>query len=167
MSTEVLENAHRADGQAAGAGRWLPLSSLLLLAYGALLAHAVFAPSLGWSEPQWMGHASTLVFFGFALLHAGAFLGWRNALVFWGISFGVSLAFETVGVLTGAIYGDYHYSDMLGPKIFGLVPALIPLAWFMMMSNAARQCTTHSRPNCTSNVRPKCTRATAQFLHFR
>jgi hypothetical protein len=86
MSTEVLENAHRADGQAAGAGRWLPFSSLLLLlTYGALLAHAVFAPSLGWS----------------------------------------------------------------------------------LLSNAARQCTTHSRPNCTSNVRPKCTRATAQFLHFR
>jgi putative membrane protein len=35
-------------------------------------------------------------------------------------------------VRTGLVYGPYHYSDMLGPKL-GHVPVLIPLAWFMMI----------------------------------
>ncbi len=33
---------------------------------------------------------------------------------------------------TGWVYGPYHYTDKLGPKFLGLVPYLIPLAWFMM-----------------------------------
>jgi uncharacterized membrane protein len=35
-------------------------------------------------------------------------------------------------VRTGLIYGPYHYSNMLGPKL-GHVPILIPLAWVMMI----------------------------------
>ena len=46
--------------------------------------------------------------------------------------FGVSLLFESVGVATGLIYGPYHYTAALGPKFLGLVPYLIPVAWFMM-----------------------------------
>jgi uncharacterized membrane protein len=37
-----------------------------------------------------------------------------------------------VGVATGLIFGDYHYTDALGMRI-GHVPVLIPLAWFMMI----------------------------------
>jgi hypothetical protein len=37
-----------------------------------------------------------------------------------------------VGVATGLIYGAYHYTELLGPKL-GHVPLLIPLAWFMMI----------------------------------
>jgi putative membrane protein len=44
----------------------------------------------------------------------------------------ISWAFEQVGVATGAIYGPYHYTDVLGVKL-GHVPLLIPLAWFMMI----------------------------------
>ena len=33
---------------------------------------------------------------------------------------------------TGWVYGPYHYTDQLGPKFLGLVPYLIPVAWFMM-----------------------------------
>lgn len=39
---------------------------------------------------------------------------------------------EEIGVRTGFIYGHYHYSNMLGPKL-GSVPVIIPLAWFMMI----------------------------------
>jgi putative membrane protein len=45
----------------------------------------------------------------------------------------VSLAFESVGVATGLVDGPYHYSLKLGPLFLGLVPFLIPVAWFMMM----------------------------------
>jgi putative membrane protein len=76
---------------------------------------------------------TTLVGFGFALLHASLRWNWRAALTLFVISFVVSLAFESLGVATGLVYGPYHYTDTLGPKFLGLVPYLIPAAWFMMM----------------------------------
>ncbi len=74
----------------------------------------------------------TLVGFSFAFLHSLQREGWRNALHLLALVFGVSLLFESVGVATGWVYGPYHYTDLLGPKFLGLVPYLIPVAWFMM-----------------------------------
>jgi uncharacterized membrane protein len=74
----------------------------------------------------------TLTGFAFALLHAGQREGWRRALGLLALVFIVSLLFESVGVATGWVYGPYHYTDQLGPKFLGLVPYLIPVAWFMM-----------------------------------
>lgn len=75
----------------------------------------------------------TALGFTFALLHASVTLSWKNALLLVALTFIVSLAFESVGVATGIIYGPYHYTEKLGPKFLGLVPYLIPLAWFMML----------------------------------
>ena len=74
----------------------------------------------------------TLVLVLFSLTHALYALGWRHTLVFFVSSAVISWAFEQVGVATGAIYGPYHYTDVLGVKL-GHVPLLIPLAWFMMI----------------------------------
>lgn len=74
----------------------------------------------------------TLVFVVFALLHCAATEGALFTAEFFGISAVVSYALEEIGVRTGAIYGPYHYSDMLGAKL-GHVPVIIPLAWFMMV----------------------------------
>src|SRR3712207_4262093 len=41
------------------------------------------------------------------------------------------LVFESVGLATGFPYGEYTYSDDLGPTLLG-VPFLVPLAWLMM-----------------------------------
>ncbi len=71
--------------------------------------------------------------FTFALLHGAVTLGWRRIILLVALTFLVSLAFESVGVATGLVYGPYHYTDKLGPKFLGLVPYLISLAWFMMM----------------------------------
>jgi uncharacterized membrane protein len=68
----------------------------------------------------------------FSLCHAVYTLGWRQALTFFGISAVITWLFEQVGVATGLIYGAYHYTDVLGPKL-GYVPLLIPIAWFMMV----------------------------------
>ncbi len=76
--------------------------------------------------------AQTLILVLFSLTHALYALGWRHTLVFFISSAVISWAFEQVGVATGAIYGSYHYTDYLGPKL-GHVPLLIPLAWFMMI----------------------------------
>lgn len=74
----------------------------------------------------------TLVFTAFSLSHASLVLGWKRAAVFFALSAVVSWFFEQAGVATGAIYGAYHYGDMLGVKL-GHVPVVIPLAWFMMI----------------------------------
>ncbi len=52
--------------------------------------------------------------------------------LFFGLSFVISFIMEELGVRTGLIFGPYHYSDMLGPKVSN-VPVLIPLGWFMMI----------------------------------
>ena len=67
-----------------------------------------------------------------SFFHAWYSLGARNTLVFFALSAVVSWAFEQAGVETGLIYGPYHYTDRLGPKL-GHVPLLIPIAWFMMI----------------------------------
>ncbi len=75
---------------------------------------------------------TTFLAFGFGVMHAGQRLGWIKASLLIFLVFIVGLAFESIGVATGAIYGPYHYNNLLGPKFLGLVPYLIPLAWFMM-----------------------------------
>ncbi len=74
----------------------------------------------------------TLVFTAFSASHAWAALGGKRTLAFFGLSAVVSWLFEFVGVWTGAVYGPYHYGAALGVTLGG-VPAIIPLAWFMMI----------------------------------
>lgn len=75
---------------------------------------------------------STLLVMVFSLTHAMVALGWRHSLIFFALSAAISWTYEQVGVATGAIYGPYHYTAQLGPKL-GHVPLLIPIAWFMMI----------------------------------
>ena len=74
----------------------------------------------------------TLFLMLFSIFHAAYVLGWRHTLLFFGITVAVSWSYEHVGVETGLIYGAYHYTDALGLKL-GLVPIIIPIAWFMMI----------------------------------
>ncbi len=80
----------------------------------------------------WLLQLNTFLFFIFAVTHARAQMGARRMLIFLALTFAISFLFETLGVLTGVIYGPYFYTDRLGAKL-GVVPVLIPLAWFMMM----------------------------------
>jgi uncharacterized membrane protein len=74
----------------------------------------------------------TLAAWVFSLCHAAYTVGGRRALIFFAVSAGISWLLEEIGVATGAVYGAYHYTDALGPKL-GYVPLLIPVAWFMMI----------------------------------
>jgi putative membrane protein len=86
----------------------------------------------GGERPHFLTPLTTLVGLAFAILHAGQRLGWKQALLLLGSVFLVSLLFESVGVATGWVYGPYHYTDKLGPRFLGLVPYIVPAAWFMM-----------------------------------
>ncbi len=68
----------------------------------------------------------------FSLIHAWYSLGGRLTAAFFALSAAISWALEEGGVVTGLVYGGYHYTEYLGPKL-GHVPLLIPLAWFMMI----------------------------------
>ena len=67
-----------------------------------------------------------------SLAHAWYALGGRHTLAFFGLSAAISWVYEEVGVATGMVFGAYHYTNYLGPRL-GDVPLLIPLAWFMMI----------------------------------
>jgi len=105
---------------------------LLLLSIGLNGISLILVATVG-RPPAVMTPLTTLVVFLFAVLHAGAAYGWRRGLTMLVIVVATGLAFESVGVATGVIYGPYHYKDLLGPKFLRLVPFLIPVAWFMMI----------------------------------
>lgn len=105
---------------------------LLLLSIGLNGISLILVATVG-RPPAVMTPLTTLVVFLFAVLHAGAAYGWRRGLTMLVIVVATGLAFESVGVATGVIYGPYHYTDLLGPKFLRLVPFLIPVAWFMMI----------------------------------
>ena len=43
---------------------------------------------------------------------------------------------ETFGTLTGIPFGSYTYTDAFGPRILGVLPVAIPLAWFTVVAGA-------------------------------
>jgi len=71
---------------------------------------------------------SLLYFIGcllYLMLHMVVRLGPVNALLFCLLSTGISAGTELLGTKTGIIFGSYHYTEIMGPKIFGTLPALI------------------------------------------
>lgn len=99
-----------------------------LVAY--FIIAAVVSPWVALPAPGDMGFVPAFTLL--SLLHAGAMLGARRAAIFFGLSVVISFIAEAVGVRTGLVFGPYHYSDMLGPKL-GDVPVLVPIGWFMMI----------------------------------
>lgn len=110
-------------------GLTMLLTLYVLLSMVSIVSIIVFQTS----PPMILTPIGTLLGLAFALTHASRRRGWRDALLLAGLVFAVSLAFESVGVATGWPYGPYHYTNMLGPKFLGLVPYLIPMAWFGTM----------------------------------
>jgi len=109
------------------------LEIVLLIILGLLLAAHLTVIGYRMTVQQLPFQLMTYTFTALILFHAGIMLGWRRALAFFGITFLISLAFEHVGVRTGLIFGHYHYTAVLDPKLFGTVPLVIPMAYFMVI----------------------------------
>jgi uncharacterized membrane protein len=105
---------------------------LLLIIYGLLVVYTLISLLVGLPYHPFFTPLLTLLAFTFALLHGWQTLGWKHTVLLLALTFAISLLLESVGVATGWVYGPYHYTDKLGPKFLGLVPLLIPVAWFMM-----------------------------------
>lgn len=74
---------------------------------------------------------SVVLFAIASLSHAATTRGLRWAATYAVIAVTVGWTAEAIGTTTGWPFGDYSYTDSLGPKI-GPVPLVIPLAWLMM-----------------------------------
>jgi carotene biosynthesis associated membrane protein len=70
--------------------------------------------------------AATMLAFGLLAL------GWRKTGIFLALSYTISLSAELIGTGTGWPFGNYEYTDFLGPKALGRVPFAIPASWFYM-----------------------------------
>jgi len=103
----------------------------LLFLYALMTVYSIVGRPLKIAPSGVITPLVTLTGFAFAILHTGQREGWGRAMRLLALVFGVSLLFESVGVATDWVYGPYHYTNKLGPLFLGLVPYLIPVAWFM------------------------------------
>lgn len=121
----------------------LVLGLLVACTVAALAGYATFG-----LHPAWMGgnaeamraYAAAIV--GFPRVHivlggiAMCIVLARGARARWivpaALVYVVSLSSELMGTTFGLPFGPYHYTDALGIKWLGRVPALIPLSWFTM-----------------------------------
>jgi putative membrane protein len=67
----------------------------------------------------------------FALIHGALRYGVRGIVVFTGLCLAVGNLLENLSVVTGFPFGHYHFTDVMGPKIFH-VPILLGLAYIGM-----------------------------------
>ena len=110
-----------------------PLRAKVIFAlWGIALGYSIFLMIQGTSTlVSWEAHGVLNVCFlsAFAIIHGIARYRTRDFIVFFIISFVTSNVFENIGILTGFPFGNYHYTDILGVKLF-LVPVLIGPAYF-------------------------------------
>ncbi len=60
---------------------------------------------------------------------ARRWLGWRDSIILIAILGLYALAIESSAVITGFPYGTFSYSELLGFKLFGVVPWSVAFAW--------------------------------------
>ena len=65
----------------------------------------------------------------FVLFHAPRTIGWTRLALFFALTCVISWSYESLSIATGFPFGNYHYTDNLGPKL-GTVPLLIMPAYF-------------------------------------
>ncbi|MBV8706172.1 MAG: carotenoid biosynthesis protein [Acidobacteriaceae bacterium] len=67
----------------------------------------------------------------FAFPHGAARYGQRSIIAFFTITLLVGGTMENIGIRTGFPFGRYYFTDVMGPKLFG-VPVLLSLAYVGM-----------------------------------
>ena len=83
----------------------------------------------GLLSPGPVGIINTILLVAFALVHGAAKYGGKGIALFLVVCLVVSNIFENLSIVTGFPFGHYHYTDVLGSKIF-LVPSTIGGAYF-------------------------------------
>lgn len=120
--TAVLADRARGAGPRA-AVPWALTAVLVLTAISYPLTDGAARTAVSW--------AIVLLGATLSVTHAALGRGARTGLGVLAVVALAAVAFESVGLATGFPYGEYTYSDDLGPTLLG-VPFLVPLAWLMM-----------------------------------
>ena len=111
-------------GSRSAALPWVPAVLLVLTA----IAYPLLDPGAARDAVSW---AIVLLGSTTSVVHAAVSRGARTGAGVLLVTAATAVAFESVGLATGFPYGEYTYSDDLGPTLLG-VPFLVPLAWLMM-----------------------------------
>ena len=124
-----------------GAAPWVPAVLLVLTA----IAYPLTEGGAVRDAVSW-----TIVLLGstVSVVHAAVSRGARTGAGVLLVTAATAVVFEAAGLATGFPYGEYTYSDDLGPTLLG-VPFLVPLAWLMMAWPSwllARRLTRDARP---------------------
>jgi putative membrane protein len=96
-------------------------------AFAAFTVLTSLFPSLISPGPN--GIITTVLLVAFALLHGSERYGNKGIAIFVVVCLVVSNIFENLSIVTGFPFGHYHYSEVLGTKLF-LVPMTIGGAYF-------------------------------------
>lgn len=67
----------------------------------------------------------------FCLLDSIGRYGWPFAWRFLLCTLVGSSAVESVAIITGRIFGNYHYNPAMQAKLFGILPTVVPFGWFI------------------------------------
>ena len=101
-----------------------------MVALLAAIAILNFGPVIGVGDDA-NAILTVIIGLAFTLIHGSLYLGWKRLLVFLGITLFVSFSAEALGVATGLVFGKYHYTENLGPRLLG-VPPMIQAAYVAM-----------------------------------
>lgn len=106
---------------------------LFLAVFLAVVGYGLVIQLLGLPEllqPLYVMAPVALVLFCF--LHSIFALGWHLALIYFCIVIFGSYIAEEVGVATGILFGEYHYSD-IAPAHISNVPLEVPFSWYVLL----------------------------------
>jgi len=92
-----------------------------------------------------------------SFIHGWITFSLRGAIVFFALSAVCGLVAEIVGGRLPVFGATYEYAPGLGPRIFGVVPVFVPLAWFFL----SFQSLAVLRPLLRSRAMPAALRAAA------
>lgn len=106
--------------------------------YQAATATAVFFHLIGITGILFFDRSYFVGATAFNLLLTFALIIWTQPsknisfFIFLALCFITGMAVEIAGVNTGMLFGDYHYGNVLGPKLAG-VPLIIGINWFIII----------------------------------
>jgi putative membrane protein len=111
------------------------LYGMVFFVYTVWFAVGLFVLGLGLETP--MGPWADFIFIALAalvlFLHLSASSNFGSTLLIFLVFAVISGVVEAVGALTGFPFGNYGYTDQFGPLLFGILPAAIPLAWWVIV----------------------------------
>lgn len=83
--------------------------------------------------PGWLIVATGLAFLSMTAYRAHTLIGWHRSLTLLGTTTTVTFLGELIGIHTGAIFGQYHYTNALGVKLWGVPIGIIPI-WNILIT---------------------------------